>query len=357
MKKESAAPKRKPRRRFLQGLGLGLAGVLTGAKLRANAQSGAGQAGPLRVIDFHNHYIGSAFTPIVGANAPPARRAYFDAVNRNLADAQALLGSIEASGVAARVVNTPLEFIQDPEGAVAPDTITRINDQLAELVSRNPGRLHGLATVDAYSGDAGARELTRAVKELKLRGVFVQAAKDELFLDAAEARPTLAAAASLGIPVFVHPITDSQLHKRFGRYGRPGVTLNRGTVNSAALIALLEGGTFDELPNLRIVVTTLAIGTVLLAAGLDGDRRIRRDAPELARRHIYIDTMGLHPVLIRSAIDILGADHILAGTDWPIYVEKQIPERLQQALTACGLNAEEQQLVAAGNAAKLLGIA
>ena len=66
--------------------------------------------------------------------------------------------------------------------------------------------------------------------------------------------------------------------------------------------------------------------------------------------------MGLHPVLVRSAIDMLGIDHVLAGSDWPIYVEKQIPERLQHALAACGLSATEQQLVASGNAAKLLRI-
>ena len=219
-KTETSVSKTKRRREFLQSLGAGFAGLITGTTaVPARAQPSAAQLAPLKVIDFHNHFVGSAFTPIVGTGTPPARRAYFDAVNRNLADTQALLGSIETAGIAARVVNTPLEFIQDPEREVAPDTVTRINDQLAELVSRNPGRLYGLATVDAYSGDDGARELTRAVRELNLRGVFVQAAKNELFLDAAEARPTLATAASLGVPVFVHPITDSQLRKRFGRYG------------------------------------------------------------------------------------------------------------------------------------------
>lgn len=353
--KKIEVPATARRREFLQGLGAGFAAVAAGA-MAMPAQPAAAQQTPLKVIDFHNHFTGSAFTPIVGAGAPAARRAYFDAVNRNLADLDALLGSIETAGIAARVVNTPLEFIQDPDGETAPGTVARINDQLAELVRRNPNRLYGLATVDAYSGEAGARELTRTVRELDLRGAFVQAAKKDLFLDAPQARPTLAAAAALGVPVFVHPITDAQLRVRFGRYGRPGVTLNRSTINSAALIALLEGGTFDELPGLRVVVTTLAIGAVLLAGGLYGDSRLRHDAPELNRRHVYIDTMGLHPVLIRSAVDMLGADHVLAGTDWPIYVEKQIPERLQLALTACGLNAADQQLVAGGNAAKLMRI-
>jgi len=38
-----------------------------------------------------------------------------------------------------------------------------------QLVDKNPGKLHGLATVNAFTGDAGAEELTRAVRELKLR--------------------------------------------------------------------------------------------------------------------------------------------------------------------------------------------
>ena len=85
--------------------------------------------------------------------------------------------------------------------------------------------------------------------------------------------------------------------------------------------------------------------------------RIRRDAPELTRRHVYIDTMGLHPALVGSVVELLGADHVLAGTDWPIVVEKDVAGRLQKALTVAGLSAEQQQMVAGGNTLRLLGIA
>ena len=229
------------------------------------------------------------------------------------------------------------------------------NDQLAELVGKNPGRLYALATVNAYSGEAGARELTRAVRELGLRGVFVESAKNDLLLDAPEARPTLATAASLGVPVFVHPVTDPALHNRFRRHGRLGVRLARSTINSAALFALLEGGAFDDLPNLHVVVTTLALGGVLLAGGFGDGHRLRRDTPPASRRHVYIDTMGLHPALIRSAVDLLGADHVLAGTDWPIFEEKSVQERLPKVLTAAGLDTPEQRMVASGNTSRTAG--
>jgi hypothetical protein len=47
---------------------------------------------------------------------------------------------------------------------------------------------------------------------------------------------------------------------------------------------------------------------------------------------------------------------VLAGTDWPILAEKDVPSRLQKALTAAGLNTEQQQMVAGGNTLRLLGI-
>jgi aminocarboxymuconate-semialdehyde decarboxylase len=223
-------------------------------------------------------------------------------------------------------------------------------------VAKNPGRLYGLATVDAFSGDAGARELTRAVRDLGLRGVFVEAGRRGLLLGAPQSRPTLATAASLGVPVFVHPMTDPQLNKRFAQTGRLGVRFARGTINAAALVSMLEGGTFDDLPKLQVVVTTLAIGGVLLAGGFGDGMRIRSDAPALTRRHVYIDTMGISPVNIRSAVDMLGADHVIVGTDWPITVEASVPERLQKAFAYCGLNPAEQQMIASGNTLRLLGI-
>jgi predicted TIM-barrel fold metal-dependent hydrolase len=342
------------RRQFLGALG---AGVAAAGSLAAPADGLAQGAAPVKIVDFHNHYMGPSWTLTNLANLPPAVRPAWEITNRNLQSPDALLSSIEASGIAARVINTPTAFIEDADGNIPSGAEQRINDQMAELVAKHPGKLYGLATVNAFSGDTGARELTRAIKELGLRGVFVESGKRDLLLGAKETRPTLAAAASLGVPVFVHPLTDPDLHKRFSRTGRIGVRLARGTINNAALIAMLEGGTFDELPKLQVVMTTLAMGGILLAGGFGDGSRIRSDAPALTRRHVYVDTMGIHPAVVRCAVDLLGADHVLMGTDWPIAVEKSVPERLQAAFAHCGLSAAEQQMIASGNTLKLLGVA
>lgn len=342
------------RREFLGRLG---AGVAAAGSIAAADEAAAQGAGPLQIVDFHNHYMGPSWALTNLAGVPPAARPTWERINGNLQSPGALLASVESAGIAARVINTPTAFIEDADGNVPAGAHQRINDELAEFVGKHSGKLYGLATVDAFAGDAGARELTRAVRELGLRGAFLESAKGDLLLGAKETRPTLAVAASLGVPVFVHPLTDPQLHKRFSRTGRIGVRLARATINSAALISMLEGGTFDEIPGLRVVVTTLAFGGVLLAGGFGDGQRIRSDAPELARCHVYIDTMGLHPAVIRAAVDLLGADHVLMGTDWPIVEEKSVPERLTKAFAHSGLSVAEQQMIASGNTLKLLGVA
>jgi aminocarboxymuconate-semialdehyde decarboxylase len=260
------------------------------------------------------------------------------------------------AGVASRVINTPTAFLEDADGNVPAGLVPRINDAIADFVGKNPGKLHGLATIDAFSGEAGAREVLRAIRELKLRGIFIESAKKDMLLDAPQVRPTLKAAALLGVPVFVHPLTDPQMHTRFSKTGPIGQRLARATINSAALISLIEGGVFEDAPGLKIVVTTLALGGVLLAGGFGDGQRIRKDAALTARRHVYVDTMGIHPASVTAAVELLGADHVLAGTDWPIVVERDVPARLQRALTVAGVSAADQRMVAGGNALKLLGV-
>ena len=252
------------RREFVAAMG---AGVAAGAAIATSTESAAQNAAPTKIIDFHNHYMGPSLTLTNLASVPPAARPTWEKINANLQSPGALLASVESAGITARVINTPTAFIEDADGKVPRDAERRINDAMAEICAKHPGKLYGLATVDAFAGDQSARELTRAVKDLGLRGVFVESAKGDLLLGAKESRPTLAAASALGVPVFVHPQTDPELHKRFSRTGRIGVRLARGTVNSAALINMLESGAFDEIPKLQLVVTTLAFGGVLLAGG------------------------------------------------------------------------------------------
>lgn len=302
----------------------------------------------MQIVDFHNHFVGPGFRLSTLDGVPESQRAFWEGVSKHLSSVAALEASLEGTGVAARVINMPLEFLKEYDAG-------RINDSVAATVARHPARLYGLATVDAYGGEAAARELERAVKQLGLRGLFMESAKHGLLPDAPEARPTLAAAAGLGVPIFLHPVADAQLDARFRRFGRMGVRLTRSTVNAAALYALLEAGAFEALPGLRVVVTALALGGVLLAAGMPGGSRLRKDTPPAERRHVYIDTTGMDPVAMRAAIEVVGDDHVVLGTDWPVIQEKNLAARLAALFDGWGLDAGARERVAGGNALRLVG--
>ena len=313
-------------------------------------------AARLRVVDFHVHHVPSRFEVTAGRFAPPSQRARWEVIARKLADEGLLLPDLREGDLAARVVNIPAALVADADGHVPPDTIRAINDEMAALVARHPGRIHGLASVDAFDGEQAAREAERAIRDLGLRGVFVDCARGDLLINAPQARPTLAAAAALGVPVFAHPVAPQPLTRQMAPYGLIGTLFARGTVNAASLIALVEGGVFDALPGLRVVVTGHAIGGVAMASGLSHLSALPTGAIAAIRRHVFIDTQLIHPALIRASVDLLGADRVMAGSDWPIVDEGPIETPLAQAMRAAGLSAEQQQAIASDNCLRLLRI-
>ncbi len=309
---------------------------------------------PLPIVDFHCHHVPAAFRLTTVENAPASQKVRWAATNKLISDERLLLADIDAGDIAARVVNCPTAHICDAAGNVPHETIIRINDELAALQARHPGRIHALATVEAYDGDRAARELERAVQQLGLRGVFVECAKGDLLIDAPQARPTLEVAARLGIPVFVHPVNPQPLLARMEPYGRLGTLLARGAVNSQSLIALIEGGTFTALPDLKVVVTALAFGGLAIASGFQHFSKLPGGTHEILRRNVFIDTMEFDATMIRAAVDMVGAGNVLVGSDWPIVSDGPIRSKVETALQAAGLSAADQAAVASGNALRLM---
>ena len=144
------------RREFVAAMG---ASVAAAGAIATSTESAAQNAQPLKIVDFHNHYMGPSLNLTNLASVPPAARPTWEKINSNLQSQSALVASIESAGITARVINTPTAFIEDADGKVPPGSEQRINDQMAELCAKHPGKLYGLATVNVFAGDQSAREL------------------------------------------------------------------------------------------------------------------------------------------------------------------------------------------------------
>ncbi len=308
---------------------------------------------PAPLIDFHSHYYDPAWFP---AQTPSGFSAAFARARALLTDIDAQLAAMDTAGVDMKVLSAPLSTLVGPGEAPPVALSGRINDRFAELVTAHPDRLLALAAIDPFGGDVAAREVERAITALGLGGICLDCARGERFLDAPECRPVLEAAAGLRAPVFVHPVSPAGYTAHLAPHGQVGILMARGTEAAASVLSLVRNGTLNALPSLAVVIPMMSASILLFAGMLDheGGRDAPTDPPpSVTIKRLYVDTMGFDPDTIRFAVATLGADHLLVGSDWPI---TPIPTRtrVDGALAAAGLTAEERDAVRGGNAVRLL---
>ncbi|GCE31089.1 amidohydrolase [Dictyobacter alpinus] len=306
-----------------------------------------------RLIDFHSHYYDEGWLPIpVPQGTNGAARAW-----PLLTNIEAQLAAMDVAGIDAKVISAPASTIVSPVEQLPLILMERINDQIASLVARYPDRLSGLATIDAFQGKAAAREVVRAIKSLHLSGICVDCSQGGRYLDAIEARPVLESAAELGIAVFVHAVSPAGLTERLSHLGHTGTLLARGTENAASILSLLSSGTLDKYPTLRIVLPMIGIASLFFSGIAEQEYRHtdswKGSSPASLRKNLYIDTMGFDIPTLRFAIDLLGHEHVLIGSDWPI-MPITTRRRVDELLATLNLTEEQKAAILSKNTERLL---
>jgi len=152
---------------------------------------------------------------------------------------------------------SPLTYFHHIELPEALAFCQRHNDAMAELVSRYPDRLGGLAALPMQDPGAAVEELTRGVRDLELWGAAIgtefaeplHSAKWDRFYE------TLVA---LDVPLFIHPAPA-------GIDGPPGdpnlkrfdldIIVGFGAQEAIAVATLIFGGVLDRHPKLDVWIS------------------------------------------------------------------------------------------------------
>jgi predicted TIM-barrel fold metal-dependent hydrolase len=145
-----------------------------------------------RLIDIHAH-----FRP-PGWRAPAGYRpiSFPQELVATLSDLDSLATNTAAAGISLRALSAPVEQLWGPDGPVSTSDVNHVNELLAEIVRDHPDAFLGLATVDAFTGDAGAEQTRYAIAKLGLHGIVLDSSRDNRYLSSPEAYPTLELAAS-----------------------------------------------------------------------------------------------------------------------------------------------------------------
>jgi len=300
------------------------------------------------MIDVHTHYLPEALPDLAGRFGNPRLPSFqrletggvriiiegatFREVGSNCFNAVRRLEECDRSGVKVQVLSTvPVMFSYWAPPATATEVARMLNDDLAEVVGRHPGRFIGLGTLPMQAPDLAVAELARCVGDLGLAGVQIGSHVNAWNLDAPELFSVFEAADDMGAAVFVHP-WDMLSPDRLASYWLPWL-VGMPTEQTIAICSLVFGGVLERLPRLRVCLAHGGgsfFGTWgRIAKGFE----VRPDLvairnskpPSEYMGRFWVDSLVHDPALLALIADRIGPERIVLGTDYPFPLGEQEP--------------------------------
>jgi aminocarboxymuconate-semialdehyde decarboxylase len=245
----------------------------------------------------------------------------------------ARLERMEQSGVNMQVLSPPpfMCFTEIP-GAEAARLLREQNEAIATVVGQYPTSFRGLGVAPVQDADSPVAEIAYLMDTLKLAGVELLTHIVGKNLDSPDLDPVWQALDERQALVFIHPnyvLGVERLTKYYllNLLGNPVET-------ALALASLMFGGVFERFPHIRFLgahgggVAPFVIGRWEHAA------RVRPELAHLAAspldllRHAYVDTIVHGAPELLYLVEMLGAEHIVLGSDFPFDMGVQDPVAL-----------------------------
>ena len=270
-------------------------------------------------VDVHVHSSPPSFMRAVeDAPRSEARLAHVRLHAAALTDVSARLAGMDAAGVGLALLSVPPPAAEidgpDAAGALA----AAFDDELLEEASAHPDRFRVLLTLATSDPVAARKEIERLGDEPLVAGVYALAHHVERRLDDPALDEVWTAAAERGLPVLLHPAFEPQ-PPAFRDWALP-TSLDAVFSTSVVAARLLLSGTLDRVPDLTLVVPHLG-GTLpyVLQRLVDqsGTGDAEHDVAHYLRHQVLVDTCSYHPPALRCAVDTMGAERVLLGSDYP----------------------------------------
>ena len=324
------------------------------------------------VIDFHNHYYPPEYIEAI-ERGPSAVRITHDAEGNpclhypgdyNIAvrghrDIDYRDHVLEQSGVDTQVITltTPGTHIEEPATAVKLARLT--NDAFARVVADKKGRYATLATLPLCDPAASVAELRRAMEQLKFPGAMVFSNINGVALSDQRFWKLYELANEKGAVFHIHPTNPVGVEAMLDYWLMPLVGFLMDTTLAAA--GLVFTGVTERFPRIRWVLGHLGGAIPYLAERLDRGYEAFADCrknisrpPSSYLKQFYFDTVNFDPRAIELAISFAGAEHILAGSDYPHQIGSI--EKMLESLKAVRISNADRARILGGNAAGLLGL-
>lgn len=319
-------------------------------------------------IDVHSHIVGEQYFKELaalpgmtevedpyeyalvrdGKKVVPVKKDWFDP-DRTIRD-------MDDRGIDVRLLSlsTPNLYIFPPDrqGAVA----QRVNDELFERCRAHPDRLKGLASLPMGDIEATMKELDRVgdMKEI-VAGIAMGSNVAGTPLSDERFEPVWQRINDERWPVVEHPmhpsfaqdLQDMNMSIRFGFMFDTQLMLAR----------MIYAGIFERYPDFPFVVAHTGAGMLGLLHRLDGGLRTPEIAANIKKKpsdyakNLYYDSCAFFEPTLMMALDLVGADHLMFGTDFPFV------ETGSEHIDQLRIDDSTREQIRSGTAASIFGIA
>jgi aminocarboxymuconate-semialdehyde decarboxylase len=355
------------RRDFLKTVGA----VTTGTLLEGTSETQTTRPTPGRRFDLHTHYYPETFFQKIrdipgefsfdksptGQTIIKYRGARFFGITPPMTDVAKRIEDMDRVGIDVEVVSlsTPNVFFADEKAQ--PEIARMVNDSYAELISKQPKRFKGFASIPMDAPDAALKELHRAIGELKLNGVILLSNIRGKPLTSPAYRPFFEEANRMKLCIFIHPMlpANSDPYKEYVL----GPIIGFPCDTTLAVARMCYDGLLRDLPDIKWLIAHVGGAVPFLMERMDNGYRDFAECrtkidqlPSTYLKRLYYDTVTFSPYTLNMIRDMVGVDHMVMGSDYPHLLGSI--DRAVSSIESLSIPQHEKQKIFEGTALSIL---
>ncbi len=301
----------------------------------SESQPGARQS--FRTFDLHTHHYVDAYFEAIResggdysfAQAPNGqpiitlRGARFFGVQPAMTDMSLRLEAMDRYGVDVAVLSLSTPNLFFLPGERQPALARQMNDAYAEAARKYPDRIKAFASIPMDAPDEALRELHRAIDELEMNGVVLLSNLGGNRLTDPRYRPFFEEADRMGLCIFIHPMLPGGPQDNWSDHVLgPIVAFTFDT--SLAVARMAYEGMFKDFPNIKWLIAHAGGAIPWLMERIDNGYRDMTEnqtkidvLPSVYLKQLYYDTVTFSPHTLSMLRNLVGADHMAMGSDFP----------------------------------------
>ncbi len=280
------------------------------------------------IVDIHAHYFPKSYNDMLmrigGRSLPEAARALTARPMREDSGSgiPTRLEQMDDAGVQLQVLSPAASPPYAEKESDAVEAARLINDSYAELAQKYPGKFGAVVSLPLPHIDASLREMERGLDQLGMLGVSMTCSCFDRSTAEAEFEPLYQEMNRRGALLNYHPIQNGICSPMINDYGFT-VSVGASLEDAAIVLHLIARRVPERFPNIKYVVPHLGGIIPMLLQRLDNQAPRQHpnlpERPSVTARRFYYDIVGHgSQAALLCAWKAFGADHLVAGSDYPV---------------------------------------